>query len=235
MFVKQLIGRMANTVVEMPFAAATSNIAAGTCMLATEDEVAAAGLEMRPTTISAEPEALPAGYRTEVTEVGGFDLFDAGGVRLNQEPFANMPALLSFAHERAALMAPVAVLIPLSQIPSAEPALINFADYRFEPAEGGGYFLFDPAGVQLGADTVADEDAARLGLRQHYAAARGLTLEELEAEETGPGLQSTIAVPDDWRSLHHTQKRALAQRISGEPVSTAAAAEHIIEEYLTRP
>lgn len=236
MFVKQLIGRMAGAVVEMPFAAATSNIAAGTCVLATEDEVAAAGLHAVPTVTATEPEVLPAGYRTEVAEVEGFDLFDAGGVRLNQEPFANLPALLSFAHERATAMAPVALVIPLGQIPGDEPPMISFDGYRFEPAEGGGFLLFDPAGAPLGVDPVADEEAARLGLRQHYAAARGMTLEELEAEEAAASNQIvTVAVPENWRSLHHTQRRALAQQISGEAQASTAAADEVIEEYVTRP
>ena len=236
MFVKQLIGRMAGTVVEMPFAAATSNIAAGTCVLATEDEVTAAGLQAVPTVTATEPEVLPAGYRTEVAEVGGFDLFDAGGVRLNQEPFANLPALLSFAHDRATAMAPVALVVPLSQIPGGEPPMISFDGYRFEPAEGGGFMLFDPSGAPPGTDPVADEEAAHLGLRQHYAAARGMTLEELEAGEAATSDQIvTVTVPENWRSLHHTQRRALAQQISGEPQPSAAAADGVIEEYVTRP
>ncbi len=235
MFVKQLIGRMAGTVVEMPFAAATSNIASGTCVLATEDEIAAAGLEPVPVADLAKPELLPTGYRTEVTEAGGYDLLDPGGVRLNQEPFANMPAVLSFAHEHLTATAPLAVYIPLSQVPPAEAPTFTLDDYRFEAVEGGGFRLFDPAGAAIGEDPYADEDAARLAARENYAAARGLSLDDLAAEEAGRGLLAEVAVPDGWKSLHHTQRRALASRIAGRPIAATAEADEVIEEYVTRP
>lgn len=236
MWVKQLIGRLAGSVVDLPYSAAENAIANGTAVAATDQEVVAAGFDVAPVAPPVALDVMPIGYRVEPTEVGGFDLFDAGGVRLNEEPLPNMAAVLSEAHDRVAATVLPATTLPVVQVPPVTTdAAFSLADYRFEPVEGGGFILFDPAGVRLGDDVLPDEEAAELALRQHYAAARGMTLEEMEAQEAEAARAHKILVPAGWRDLHHSQRRALARQITGaEPVNTAAADE-AIEEYVTRP
>lgn len=232
MYVRQLVGRLAGTIVQMPFSAATSNIAAGTCAMVTDDEVTAAGLQVEPAPTDAAPDGLPSGFRVEPTEGGGFDLLDPGGVRLNQEPFPNLPAARSYAHEHFVSQTTVAVL-DLSQVPGQEPVLLTLDDYRIEPVEGGGFNLLDSGGVLLNDEPFEDEEAVILARRQHYAAARGMTLEELEAEEAGGGdPPPPVDVPADWERLHHAKKRALAKQISGEDPQNTEDAERVIRAYL---
>ncbi len=212
MWVKQLIGRLAGSVVDLPYSAAENAIANGTAVAATDQEVVAAGFDVAPVAPPVALDVMPIGYRVEPTEVGGFDLFDAGGVRLNEEPLPNMAAVLSEAHDRvAATVRPANDAAGRPGAPGHHRRRLLLADYRFEPVEGGGFILFDPAGVRLGDDVLPDEEAAELALRQHYAAARGMTLEEMEAQEAEPpGAQDPGAA--GWRDLHHSQRRALAAR-----------------------
>lgn len=89
MFVMQLIGRQADTVIDMPYAEAKACIDNGTARRATEDEITA---EMERTTApvtNVSREQLLAGYRMEPNEAGGYDVFDAGGVKVSQEPLRN--------------------------------------------------------------------------------------------------------------------------------------------------
>ncbi|WP_342152332.1 hypothetical protein [Methylorubrum sp. SB2] len=237
MWVKQLIGRLAGSVVDVPYSAAQNAIVNGTAVPATDDDLEAAGVEVRPIAEAADPTALPAGYTVEDTEAGGFNLKDPGGVILNGEPHPNLPAAIDAAH--AHRMATVLSLVPAPVVPvppvPPSPPLFTLDDYRFEAIEGGGVRLFDPAGAVIGDNPYADEDAARLAARENFAAARGLSLEELAAEEAGRGLLTEVAVPEDWKGLHHTQRRALAARIAGRPIAATAEADEVIEEYVTRP
>ena len=100
MFVRQLIGRQAGVIVEMPYHAASSGLSMGTCASVTEDEIREAGLEPLAISREAEPEAPPPGYEIRPDEVEGFNLFDPNGEQLNVEPFPNMPAArgAAFAH-----------------------------------------------------------------------------------------------------------------------------------------
>lgn len=230
MFVKQLIGRLAGTVVDMPYAAATSNIAAGTCVLATDEEVAAAGLTSAPIADPAPAEALPIGYRIEPAEVGGFDVYDPGGVRLNQMPHPNVPAARSAAADHAAGTVTVVAQVAIDALDEDEGGEIVLPDgYRLEPASfGEGFDVFDPGSVLLNEEPIADEAEARLLAAQHHEGALGQ-----EDLDDGGG-DSTPLVPENWKDLHHSQRRALAARIAGRPFATTAQADEVIEEYLTR-
>ena len=105
MFVRQLIGREAGTIQDQPYHAATSNIAAGTAEAVTDEELARVGLTRNPGAGVAAPEVLPEGYAAKADEVSGFIVFDPDGVALNEQPFPNMAAARSFAHEHAAAAA----------------------------------------------------------------------------------------------------------------------------------
>lgn len=99
MFVRQLIGRQAGEIVEMPYHAGTSCIAMGTAGSVTDEEVAAAGLAPAPGPTQASAEGLPPGYRVTQTD-GVYDLFvgdDADGVALNEIPLRNMVEARSVA------------------------------------------------------------------------------------------------------------------------------------------
>lgn len=235
MWVMQLIGRLAGSVVDIPFSAAENAIQNGTARQATDAEMTEAGVDTRQVVETADPTVLPPGYLAEITEAGGYDIRDAAGLPINVEPFPNLPAAISGAHEhRDSTLLPV-MQIALDQVPGSEATLFTLADYRVEPVDSGGFSVFDPAGLRIGEDMLADEDAARLVAREHYAASRGFTLDDLAEEEAGASVQREVVIPTDWRSLHHTQRRALAQRITGEPVGSTKAADDVIEEYLTRP
>jgi hypothetical protein len=108
MFVRLLIGRDAGRIVEQPYHAATANLAAGTVEQVSHEEAAEAGLSPTPAHAGefAHPEALPRGYRVEPsidddTPIGGFDVLDPGGVRVNQEPLRNHTEARSLAREHA--------------------------------------------------------------------------------------------------------------------------------------
>jgi hypothetical protein len=84
MFVRQLIGREAGNIIDMPYSAAQSCLAMGTVASVTDDEIAAAGLETEPVTANL-PDEFPRGFRVEALPEGGFDLFDPGGVNISEE------------------------------------------------------------------------------------------------------------------------------------------------------
>lgn len=102
MFVRQLIGREAGAIVELPYHAATACLAGGTAAEVTDEEIAAAGLTLPPAAPVNEPEQLPRGYRAEPDIEGyGYNVIDPGGVTLNQRPLPNLAAARSLAHEHA--------------------------------------------------------------------------------------------------------------------------------------
>ncbi|MER8615977.1 hypothetical protein NKG99_03850 [Mesorhizobium sp. M1409] len=97
MFVRQLIGREAGTIIELPYHAATASLGMGTCAEVSDAEIAEAGLIPAPTYSAIRPDEMPAGYRAIPSEGGGFDVIDAGGVTVNKEFIPNLPAARSFA------------------------------------------------------------------------------------------------------------------------------------------
>jgi hypothetical protein len=89
MFVRQLIGRQANQIVDMPYADAMANLNAGTAARVTDDEVREAGHQAEAANLEVPPEQLLSGYRIEPAIEGGFDLYDPGGVKVSEKPFHN--------------------------------------------------------------------------------------------------------------------------------------------------
>ncbi|NEI60917.1 hypothetical protein [Rhizobium leguminosarum] len=92
MFVRQLIGREAGTIINMPFTAAQSCLAMGTAGEVTDEEIAAAGLEPEPVVVN-RPDELPHGFRVETIPGGGFDLYDPGGVNISKD--VDLPNLIA--------------------------------------------------------------------------------------------------------------------------------------------
>ena len=237
MWIKQLIGRLAGQVVDLPFSAAENVVANGTGVPATDAEVIAAGFEVVSVVVPVRTDVLPLGYRVEPTEVGGYDLYDAAGALVNVAPIVNMIAAVEAAHNHRE-----ATVMPLATIPIGEmspllptPALPRIADYSFDPVEGG-FDVFDPAGARINEAPVADEASVRALVLAHLAEATGRTVGEVEADERELPPLVEIEVPQNWRDLHWSQRKALALRINaGAPVANAAEADHVIEDYLTRP
>lgn len=93
MFVRQLIGREAGNIINMPYDAAQSCLAMGTVAAVTDEEVAAAGLESPEPVVANRPDELPRGFRVEVIPGGGFDLFDPGGVNISKD--VDLPNLVA--------------------------------------------------------------------------------------------------------------------------------------------
>lgn len=89
MWVKQLIGRQKDMIVEMPFAEAQLAIGNQTASQATPEEIVEAGHQPASQAVEVHPDKLLEGYRIEPSEGGGFNIFDAGGVQLNDDPLHN--------------------------------------------------------------------------------------------------------------------------------------------------
>jgi hypothetical protein len=97
MFVRQLIGREAGNIITLPYVAATSSLAMGTCAPVTDEEIAEAGLLAVEEFRHPSPEEMPRGLRAVPSLGGGFDVVDDGGVILNGGCLPNLPAARSFA------------------------------------------------------------------------------------------------------------------------------------------
>lgn len=108
MFVRQKIGPQAGEIIEMPYLAAQNCLSVGSADPVTDEEVAAAGLKPADITAPAKAETIPPGYRVDLCvdldddenefTPGGYDVFDAGGVRLTADiDIPNLVAARSFA------------------------------------------------------------------------------------------------------------------------------------------
>lgn len=108
MFVRQKIGPQAGEIIEMPYLAAQNCLAVGTADPVTDEEIAEAGLAPAVVTPPNKAETLPPGYRVDLCvdlddddnefTPGGYDVFDAGGVRLTATTdIPNQAAARSFA------------------------------------------------------------------------------------------------------------------------------------------
>lgn len=243
MYVVQLIGRLADTVIELPYSAAQSGIAMGTCRIASDAEITRAGIvpEEAPPII-ADGNAMPDGYRFTPTEGGGYDLFDRGGVRLNDQPFPNVPAARSFALEHAdesLIRVPVSDQlnpeVQTDQIATRPVRKFTLADYRAEPGEiTGTWDLFDAGGVKLNEEPLDSPDAAKAMAQEHL----DLALEQGEHTENDPDRGNEddreVEVPTDWKELHHMKRKALARLIMGEEPPNLDAADAAIADYVKR-
>lgn len=243
MYVVQLIGRLAESVIELPYSAAQSGIAMGTCRLATDDEIKNAGIIPIEAPILVSDEiAMPDGYRFEPTEHGGYDLFDRGGVRLNEEPFPNIPAARSFALEHAdAGLIRVNVSDQLNpevqqgQLATRPVREFTLADYRAEPGEEEGtYNLFDVGGVKLNEEPLRSKEEAQALAQEHL----DLALAQGEGPENDPGRGNEedreVEVPANWQELHHMKRKAIARLIMGEEPPNTDAADAAIADYVLR-
>lgn len=104
MFVRQLIGREAGSIIPLPYHAAQAALDMGTCAPVTDEEIAQAGLDPEPSIVLVKPDEMPEGYRVDVAEGGGYNVIDAGGVNLTPDlEIPNLAAARSFAMEHAGL------------------------------------------------------------------------------------------------------------------------------------
>jgi cobalamin biosynthesis protein CobT len=102
MLVRQLVGRAAGTIIDMPYHAAQAALATGSCKTVTDEEVAEAGIEVIQQAAAVPEDHIPAGYKIVMDEVQGYLVADAGGVVLREEPFPNIVAARSFAQNHHA-------------------------------------------------------------------------------------------------------------------------------------
>lgn len=242
MYAYSLVGRSADTVVEMPYHVFQSCLAAGTVRKATDAEIVAAGIliavEAPPLTADS---AFPAGYNAKPTDFGGYDLFEPGGIRLNEEPYPNLAAARSAAI--AAVDMHVAPFVPVEEALSQEmidsqlalrpERTFTLADYEARVNPAGGFDVVEPGGIIISEAPVASHEEARAIASEHLR----IMLEQGEGPgpegEAGDGLDREVDVPADWESLHHMKIRALARVIDGgeEPASLDAA-KASIREYI---
>lgn len=245
MYVMQLVGRAADSVVEMPFHVAQIAITNGTCRKATEAEILAAGLgipNQAPPLDTAD--VMPEGYSLKPFEHGGFDLFDPGGIRLNDEPYANAAAARSAAIEAVDMH--VTRFVPIEEVLSPEMQALQLAqrptrqfttaDYEARPTEdatdSGPFHVYDPGGIRLTEDPVPDIAAAREFAAEHLA----LMLAQGEGPDAdgdvGNNVDEEVQIPADWESLHHMKIRAFARLIAGEELPSLDAAKAAIRDYV---
>lgn len=236
MWMKQLIGRLAGSIVEIPYSAAQNAEMNGTAVRATDEEIAAAGIEVERIVETASVDVLPLGYSVEIVE-DGYDLIDPAGLTINTEVHRSLPAAISAAHDHvAATVLPVVEIVPIGQMPSdAPPVRLSIEDYSTEEVEGG-FDLYDPNDVKVNDAPLADEAAVRRASIEHLAKVTDRTVAEVEAEISGeePDEPNHVAVPANWKSLRAAERRDLAKLITGKDLTTAQADE-AIEEYVTRP
>lgn len=111
MLVRQLIGRDANQIIDMPFTAGQNCIAAGTAAALSQAEVeAASGVARIEGVMMAVQDAAPTGYTIELDPVEGYNVKDPGGVLLTRKPVPSAAAARDFArrdHEKK--VAPVGI------------------------------------------------------------------------------------------------------------------------------
>lgn len=90
MYVRQLVGRQAGQIVEMPHEVGKAAIEGETAAAVTDAEIHDGGFQAINQDLPVTPDALLAGYRIEPSASGGgFDLFDQGGVRVNEAAYHN--------------------------------------------------------------------------------------------------------------------------------------------------
>ncbi|MCK1577806.1 hypothetical protein [Bradyrhizobium sp. 174] len=98
MYVRQLAGRQDGMIVEMDPVTAAAAIEQGTAERPTDEQIQEAGYQAENRDVEVAPREVFLGYRVEPSlEGGGWDLFDAGGVKLNKEPFHNRPEAMDAA------------------------------------------------------------------------------------------------------------------------------------------
>ena len=101
MFVRTLIGRNAGQIQEQPYHAATANLANGTALPVTEDEIREAGIDA-PRALSSSVEKMPEGYRVADDEEEGFNVFAPDGKEIRKTPFKNLAEARAAANAHAA-------------------------------------------------------------------------------------------------------------------------------------
>lgn len=98
MYVRQLAGRQSGMIVEMDAVTAKAAIEQETAKIPTDEEIQEAGYQAENRDVEVQPRQVLLGYRVEPSLAGGgWDLFDAGGVKLNKEPFHNRPEAMDAA------------------------------------------------------------------------------------------------------------------------------------------
>lgn len=97
MYVRQLVGSKAGTIIEMPYDVGKTAIKNGTASAVSTDDLSEAKIETPKGPIVDDNDMVPSGYRIEPDPVAGFNVLDPGGVALNKQPFQNIPAARCYA------------------------------------------------------------------------------------------------------------------------------------------
>lgn len=128
MFVRQLIGRTAGTIIEMPYSAAEACLANGTVALVTDEEIRQAGFSPPEPPPRAVVPLVPHGYEAHSRIDGqGYDLFrqpvnrnergDITDEPVNPTPLHNLAALRDFITQVVEAPARVDPPCPVVEIP----------------------------------------------------------------------------------------------------------------------
>jgi hypothetical protein len=190
MWVRQKIGRTAGAIVEMNFDAAQSALASGVVVAVSDEELKQAGFPSQGSMAEEPVDKLLADYRIEPSKSGqGFDIFDAGGVRLNEEgkPLHNHAAARDAAH---ALARAARGLPPADKDKRGKDGkLLNDTKYEaMKPAE------LDKAAADRGVDlSSAKTPADKIALLRHADKVRAAIEAEDYAVLTRPELDKLAA------------------------------------------
>ncbi len=163
MYVRQLVGNRAGSIVEMPFDVAVNKIENGTAEAVTEDEILAAR-DGEPIVQENFPEGIPTGYQIKPDEMAGFLVFDAGGCQLNRDvpPYRNLAEARSAAwshYEHAANQA-AATTVAEAEVKKGRPV----------------------GGSKAAAAAAAEAEAAALAAAEEEAKAKAAAEEKSKSE-----------------------------------------------------
>lgn len=99
-YYRSLIGVLNGSIIVLSKDLGDSGVANGTHALVTEEEVLQAGLMANENTKPIAAELLPSGWKCAPAPEGGFILFGPGQDQIREEPFPNLAAARSFAHNK---------------------------------------------------------------------------------------------------------------------------------------
>lgn len=195
MFVRQLIGREAGNIINLPFTAAQSCLAMGTAGEVTDEEIAAAGLEPEPVVVN-RPDELPHGFRVETIPGGGFDLYDPGGVNISKD--VDLPNLIAARDLAWSILHPAEAAE--ASVDTTALEALNKADLQK---------IADDAGIEIASGAKKAEIVAAL-------VAAGITAPPVADADVRKGNEEQSDAGDESKSTAETAAEGVADGAAGD-------------------
>lgn len=103
-YYRSLIGALSGSIIDLSKEQGDYGLANGTHSKVSEDEVSEAGLSPKENFTPATPEMMPEGWKCAPSPDGGVLVYGPGQDLIQEQPFPNLAAARSFAHERVAYL-----------------------------------------------------------------------------------------------------------------------------------